>query len=83
MAAPDYALTDLIESDPRFESLKTRLAGYTKGSDEYIEELYSQLPLTSYPRYKTFLKKQAVAISNRIMKLVLARFIGVLFLLKI
>lgn len=64
MAAPDYALTDLIESDPRFESLKTRLAGYTKGSDEYIEELYSQLPLTSYPRYKTFLKKQAVAISN-------------------
>ncbi|CAI4060993.1 hypothetical protein SUVZ_05G0850 [Saccharomyces uvarum] len=64
MSTRDYALTDLIESDPRFERLKIKLAGYRKGSDEYIHELYSQLPLTSWPNYKKYLKKQAAATPN-------------------
>lgn len=64
MSTRDYALTDLIESDPRFESLKIKLANYRKGSDEYIQELYSQLPLTSWPNYKRYLKKQAAATPN-------------------
>lgn len=64
MSTRDYALTDLIESDPRFEGLKIKLAGYRKGSDEYFHELYSQLPLTSWPNYKKYLKKQAAATPN-------------------
>ncbi|CCD25177.1 medium-chain fatty acid-CoA ligase FAA2 NDAI_0E03600 [Naumovozyma dairenensis CBS 421] len=56
----DYSITELIDTDPRYEGLKERLSAFRTGSDEYIREMFNELPLTSWPRYKTFLKEQAV-----------------------
>lgn len=59
-----YSISDVIETDARFQPLKDKLAGYVKGSDEYLAELINELPLNSYPDYKTYLKKQAVPMSK-------------------
>lgn len=59
-----YSLSDVIDTDPRFLSIKKKLSGYVRGSDEYLIELFNELPLNSYPSYKTYLKKQAVALDN-------------------
>ncbi|CCC70274.1 hypothetical protein NCAS_0E02040 [Naumovozyma castellii] len=60
----DYSIAELVEKDPRYAAMKERLSGFRKGSDEYIKELVEALPLTSYPRYKTFLKQQAIPLKG-------------------
>ena len=55
-----HSLSDLIHTDPRFKQLKERLGGYARGSDEYLAQLINELPLTSYPDYKAYLKRQSV-----------------------
>ncbi|CCH60943.1 hypothetical protein TBLA_0D04470 [Henningerozyma blattae CBS 6284] len=64
MEEPDYSLVDLIESNSRYASLKESLSGYVRGSDEYFIELFKLLPLSSWPTYKTFLRKQAIQVEN-------------------
>lgn len=56
------SLTELVESDPRYRTLKGWLSRFEKGSDEYLMALMDELPLTQYPSYGKFLKKQAVAV---------------------
>ncbi|KAG0653703.1 medium-chain fatty acid-CoA ligase faa2 [Monosporozyma unispora] len=55
----EYSITDLIHSDPRYQTLRERLDGYRRGSDEYLLALMEELPLNSWPNYKEYLKKQA------------------------
>ncbi|SMN19980.1 similar to Saccharomyces cerevisiae YER015W FAA2 Medium chain fatty acyl-CoA synthetase, activates imported fatty acids [Maudiozyma saulgeensis] len=59
-----YSISDVIQADVRFQPLKEKLAGYVRGSDEYLAELLNELPLNSYPTYKTYLKKQAVPVNK-------------------
>lgn len=59
-----YSLSDIIDSDARFVQLKQTLSRYVRGSDEYLAELINELPLTSYPTYKTYLKKQSVPVKS-------------------
>lgn len=55
----EFSISDLIHSDPRYQTLKERLDGYRRGSDEYLLALIEELPLNSWPNYKQFLSKQA------------------------
>lgn len=56
-------MTELIESSPRYERLKKQLSG-KPGSDEYILQLKTLLPLSDYPEYKQFLQQQAVPLTG-------------------
>ncbi|QLQ80506.1 hypothetical protein HG537_0D05060 [Torulaspora globosa] len=55
-------LTELVETDPRYRIVKEKLSCYQKGSDEYLAAFVDELPLTQYPTYGSFLKKQGVAV---------------------
>ncbi|CCK72721.1 medium-chain fatty acid-CoA ligase FAA2 KNAG_0L00990 [Huiozyma naganishii CBS 8797] len=59
-----YAISDLIRDSPRFAGLRGKLLEFEPGSDEYLYALFDELPLNSYPTYKTFLKQQAVEVDN-------------------
>ena len=60
----EFSITDLIHSDPRYKTLKDRLDGFRKGSDEYLLALMEELPLNSWPDYKFFLQCQASPING-------------------
>ena len=60
----EFSITDLIHSDPRYRTLKDRLDGFRKGSDEYLLALMEELPLNSWPEYNLFLQCQATPING-------------------
>ncbi|CUS21908.1 LAQU0S04e03576g1_1 [Lachancea quebecensis] len=58
------SLSELIETDARFQSLREELAVYDKNSKEYLSNLISKLPLTNHVSYRQFLKEQAVSLDS-------------------
>ncbi|EDO15196.1 hypothetical protein Kpol_401p1 [Vanderwaltozyma polyspora DSM 70294] len=60
----EFSVVDLVDSDPRFKSLKDELSRFKKGSDEYFLELINSMPLSSWPKYTAFLKQQAVPLET-------------------
>ena len=59
-----FGITDLIESEEQYKDLKKQLSGFRRGSDEFFLQLFNECPLSSWPNYKDFLKKQAVPMAN-------------------
>lgn len=55
----EYSISDLIQEDPLYSTLKQRLDGFHPGSDEYLQALLEELPLNSWPNYNQYLTKQA------------------------
>ncbi|KAM3162021.1 FAA2-like protein [Lachancea thermotolerans] len=58
------SLSELIETDKRFQNLREELAVYDKNSKEYLSNLISKLPLTNHVSYRQFLKEQAVSLES-------------------
>lgn len=56
------SLAELVETEPRYRPIKEQLAGYEQGSDEYLTRLMDLCPLSQYPSYHSFLKKQAAPV---------------------
>lgn len=56
------SLAELVETDPRYRSLKDQLAGFEPGSDEYLIRLMDLCPLANCPDYQYFVEKQAAPV---------------------
>lgn len=59
-----FSVSQLVETDPRYEGFKQKLAGAEIDSDEYIKRLIQESPLNSYPDYNAFVEKQGVALEG-------------------
>lgn len=57
-----FSLSDLVDTDPRYTTVKVQLSDYERGSDGYLLKFMELVPLNKYPSYEKYLERQAVQV---------------------
>lgn len=58
----NITITQLIDEDPRYQSLKDKVFKNHRGSHAFFESLYSDIVLAKHSDYKKYLKAQSIAV---------------------